>query len=390
MLFGKEMEYWKDHDAAYTATEIYQNYETWRKTVNSIRENSDGLKTFLKKVLDRSDYEVILAGAGTSEFIGNSVFQYLNTVLDYKVKSYATTDIVACPKDYLSADRYTLLVSFARSGNSPESVAAVNIANDVCKNIYHLFITCNADGALAKAGADKDNCYVLNMPAETHDRSFAMTSSYTNMYLSCILAFMEYKGIAYNEKVEMIIKRAEAFLNSGYNLIEKIVNEFDYNRITFLGSNCLKGVAQESALKTCELTAGEVMTTYDSCMGFRHGPKSVVKNDSLSVIYISDDAYTRLYDADIAKEIAKEKTGSLLVVASERIDELYEIADYYISFDNDYRMDNVFLGLEYILVGQLLGLYKSISRGNTPDNPCTTGQVSRVVHGVNIYPYKNA
>lgn len=387
MLFGKKMEYWKAHDAFYTAAEIHQNPETWRKTVEILRENRNGLKLFLKKILEESDYDVILTGAGTSEFIGNSVYPYLNTILDHKVKSYATTDIVACPKDYLDADRVTLLVSFGRSGNSPESVAAVDIANKVCKSIFHLIITCNADGALAKAGADKENCYVLNMPAETHDRSFAMTSSYTNMYLACVLAFMEYRDIDYGAKVEMLIRRAENFLTDGYELPAKIVDEFDYNRVTYLGSNCLKGVSQESALKTCELTAGEVMTTYDSCMGFRHGPKSVVKNDSLSVVFISDDKYTRQYDSDIAKEIGREKTGRLLVVASEKIDELVEIADYYISFGNDCSMDNVFLGLEYILVGQLLGLFKSISRGNTPDNPCVTGQVSRVVHGVTIYPY---
>lgn len=388
MLFGKETEYWKAHDAAYTAAEIRQNPDTWRKTVTIVREKSDALRVFLARVLENRDYEVILTGAGTSEFVGNSIYPYLNTLLEHRVKSYATTDIVACPWDYLHADRPTLLVSFARSGNSPESVAAVEVANAVCKNVYHLFITCNADGALAVRGKDNARCFVLNMPPETNDKSFAMTSSYTNMYLACLLCFMDYCRVDSTATVEMLLRRAEAFLNGGYAPLVELVDAFDYRRITFLGSNCLKGVAQESALKTCELTAGEVMTTYDSCMGFRHGPKSVVKNDSLSVVYLSDDDYTARYDTDIAKEIATEKTGKLLIVASQTHEELRALADAYISFDNEARLDNAFLGLEFILVGQVLGLLKSIRNGNTPDNPCVTGQVSRVVHGVNIYPYQ--
>ena len=387
MILNKEEKYFEDLGAGHTAREINQEPTTWKKTCEIIKTKKNEINSFLQNVFEDDDYDVILTGAGTSEFVGNSIYSFLNTILNFKVKSYATTDLVATPKNYLHPTRKTLLVSFARSGNSPESVGTVNVANAVCKNIFHLFITCNKEGELSKLASGKGNCLCINLPDETCDKSFAMTSSFSCMYLACILTFMQYKNIEFDEYVNNIVKGGEDLLHNKVDYIENIVKEFNYQRIVYLGSNGLKGVSQESALKTCELTAGTIMTSYDSSMGFRHGPKSVVKNDSLSIVYISDNPYTRKYDADIAKEIAADKTGKLLVVSNEEIKELKEVSDYYISFNNSIKLENVFLGLEYILVGQLLSLFKSMSIGNTPDNPCSTGQVFRVVKGVNIYSY---
>jgi Predicted phosphosugar isomerases len=53
----------------------------------------------------------------------------LNRVGDnshFVFESIPTTDIVSAPLDNLRSEDPTILVSFARSGNSPESVATVN------------------------------------------------------------------------------------------------------------------------------------------------------------------------------------------------------------------------------------------------------------------------
>ena len=60
---------------------------------------------------------------------------------------------MAAPRFVFPADVPTLLVSFARSGNSPESVAAVDLADEVLPQCRHLVITCNGEGALAAAAA---------------------------------------------------------------------------------------------------------------------------------------------------------------------------------------------------------------------------------------------
>ena len=389
MVFNKTEETWKDLGAYWTSKEIYQQPETWMKTFNQVKAEAKEIKALIDKVISQPDYDIILTGAGTSEFVGNSIFPYLSPLNNFKVKSFGTTDIVACPEAYISRTKPTLLISFGRSGNSPESVAAVEAANTVCENIYHLFVTCNHDGALSKFAVGKDNCYAINLTPETHDQSFAMTSSYSNMYLATVLSFLTDKLDEMEPVVKEIADNTAKFHQGAYqSVVEKIVDEFDFQRIVYLGSNCLKGVSQESALKCCELTAGKIMTTFDTTMGFRHGPKSVVCPGSLQVVYLSDDPYTRKYDIDIVKEMSPERDGNkILVVSSTYDEEVAKLADYFISFDNNNKYNNVFLGLEYINVAQTIALLKSIKMGIKPDTPCPSGKVNRVVKGVIIYPY---
>ena len=389
MVFNKTEETWKELGAYWTSKEIYQQPETWMKTFNQVKAEAKEIKALIDKVISQPDYDIILTGAGTSEFVGNSIFPYLSPLNNFKVKSFGTTDIVACPEAYISRTKPTLLISFGRSGNSPESVAAVEAANTVCENIYHLFVTCNHDGALSKFAVGKDNCYAINLTPETHDQSFAMTSSYSNMYLATVLSFLTDKLDEMEPVVKEIADNTAKFHQGAYqSVVEKIVDEFDFQRIVYLGSNCLKGVSQESALKCCELTAGKIMTTFDTTMGFRHGPKSVVCPGSLQVVYLSDDPYTRKYDIDIVKEMSPERDGNkILVVSSTYDEEVAKLADYFILFDNNNKYNNVFLGLEYINVAQTIALLKSIKMGIKPDTPCPSGKVNRVVKGVIIYPY---
>ena len=388
MIFDRNEEQWNEVGAYWTSKEIYQQPKTWLKTFNQIKNEKESIKALINKVISKDDYDIILTGAGTSEFVGNSIFPYLGPLNNFKVKSYGTTDIVACPEDYISRKKPTLLVSFGRSGDSPESVAAVEAANVVCENIYHLFVTCNHDGALSKFANGKDNCYAINLTPETHDQSFAMTSSYSNMYLATVLAFNLDKLDELEPIVKDIVDKTSKFHEKRYEICKKIVDEFDFQRIVYLGSNCLKGVSQESALKMCELTAGKIMTTFDTTMGFRHGPKSVVCPGSLEVVYLSDDPYTRQYDVDIVKEMAHERNGNkILVVSSYDDSNVKNLVDYFISFDNKEKYNNVFLGLEYVNVAQIITVYKSLKTNVKPDTPCPSGAVNRVVKGVNIYPY---
>lgn len=146
VYFGHSKNELESLNAIYTASEIHQQPSTWKKTVQQIKDNKEALKAFIEQVTGQEDYDVVLAGAGTSEFVGNGLFSYLNKKTNFKCKSYGTTDIVATPENYLSRTKPTLLVSFGRSGNSPESVGAVDAAEAVCENLYHLFITCNKNG----------------------------------------------------------------------------------------------------------------------------------------------------------------------------------------------------------------------------------------------------
>ena len=391
-IFGITEDKMKETSSTFTLTEIYQQPATWEKTCRQIEENKEELQKFIDQVIKCDDFDVILTGAGTSEFVGNALFAHLSGLLNHKAKSYGTTDIVATPEAYLSRTKPTLLISFGRSGNSPESVGAVDAAESVCDNVYHLFVTCNKNGALSKRAAEThikvQHIAVLDLTDETHDQSFAMTSSYSNMYLATYLCFHLNELEETVEKVRKIAAAGQNFLDNHYSVAQQIVDEYNFERIVYLGSNTLKGTSQESALKMLELTAGRVVTMYDTPMGFRHGPKSIVDDTTLTVVYLSDEAYTRQYEVDLLKEMSGQRKGNKIVVVMSSADEAVSaLADYTVVYDMKEENENILLGLDYILFAQTLAVLKSLSLDITPDNPCPTGEVNRVVKGVTLYPY---
>lgn len=387
-IFNYSPEELKEMKAVFTATEIHQQPDTWEKTIAQIGSMKEEIRTFLSKVLDQPDYDIILTGAGTSEFVGNALYSYLNRSLNYKVKSYASTDLTPTPENFVSAHKPTLLISFGRSGDSPESIGAIQSVEAVNDQVYHLFITCNKDGALSRRAAEEgDRCLAIDLTPETLDQSFAMTSSFSNMYLACLLCFSLDHFDETVAQVREVISSARTLLDENYGQMLKVDEDFAYSRIVYLGTNCLKGIAQESALKMLELNSGKIVTMYDTPMGFRHGPKSIVNDETLTVVYLSDGAYQRQYETDLIREMAGQRKGNkIMVVCNTPCKEAEELADYYYCFNTSAK-DNVFLGLDYVVCAQLIALFRSLQNKNTPDNPCPTGEVNRVVKGVTLYPY---
>ncbi|MEG1166253.1 MAG: SIS domain-containing protein, partial [Oscillospiraceae bacterium] len=212
-------------------------------------------------------------------------------------------------------------------------------------------------------------------------------SSFTNMYLAaqCILTDDSPEEI--RKSMGSIIGGASAFLDQGFEAALRLVSDFDFERIVYLGAGPLNGFAQESALKMLELTAGNVVALFDSPMGFRHGPKSIVHDNTLTVVYLSDDPYARRYELDLLKEMsAQRKKNRLLLVSAQEDSEATALCNETICFKNSDALPTSYLGLQYVLTAQCIALFKSLSYGIGPDNPCPTGEVNRVVKGVTIYP----
>ena len=293
---------------------------------------------------------------------------------------------MAAPENYLSQTKPTLLISYGRSGNSPESVGAVDVADEVCgKNLYHLFITCNHEGALSKAAEKRENAYAINLTPETHDQSFAMTSSFSNMMLATLLCFSLDNLDEVKAELEDVIKAAERMLANNWEFFKDAVGAYDFNRIVYLGANCLKGIAQESQLKILELTAGRVATMYDSPMGFRHGPKSLINEQTLVLVFGSIDPYTRQYDLDLVGEVAGDQIARQVVLLSDQAAGIEHVREVLVEASAD-SLD-IYRAFPYIIYGQLISLLTSLKVQNRPDTPSPTGTVNRVVQGVIIHPF---
>ena len=386
-LLGLEISRLEDCSGLNTAKEIIQQPDTWRESVKNLIKNKIEIKSFIDSFLSKKEFRIILTGAGTSAFAGEVCEPYLTSLLNKRVEAIATTDLVASPKSYFIKDIPTLLVSFARSGNSPESVHAVNLANQLVDDLYQIVITCNENGKLAKNTVNDEKSLLLLMPPQTNDLGFAMTSSFTTMVLNAMAVFNIDNIENFSSDVDKLSNSVNDFIENNIEKVTSLSNE-DFERIVYLGSSTSKGIARESALKVLELTAGKVNASYDTPLGFRHGPKSVVDDETVSVIYISNDEYTRKYDLDLAKEMLAHKKNDKVVIVGDNIEEdILNKADYVFNVENiNYNVENkVLLPLQQIIFGQMLSFLKSVNLGITPDNPCPTGEVNRVVQGVILH-----
>ena len=330
-MFEKSVEELTELGAQITTAEIAQQPELWRDTLNIYRENKEAIEAFLAeaRAMGEGRLSVVFTGAGTSDYVGDTCAPYLrhagNTDL-YDFKPIATTDIVSAPRDFLRAEDPTLVVSFARSGNSPESLAAVAVAKELVHNVKFLNITCAPEGKLAVESADDPNALTLLIP-RANDKGFAMTGSYSCMTLLSTLIFDTASDEQKAEWVETIAKMGEEV------------------------------IARESE----------------------------VADKTLVFVFVNNDAYTRQYDIDILNEIGGDKIAQHTVAVQQEGATVYEGESF--TFKGYEALPEGYLALPFVMFAQAISLLNSVRVGNTPDTPSPTGTVNRVVKGVTIHPF---
>ncbi|GGE22608.1 putative tagatose-6-phosphate ketose/aldose isomerase [Aureimonas endophytica] len=367
--------------AVATAREIAQQPRLWRETAAGIAARRAEIAAFLDPLLARPELRVVLTGAGTSAFAGEILAPDLSAALGRRVEAIATTDIVARPADAFAGGRPVLLVSFARSGNSPESVAATELADQCLGEVHHLIVTCNGEGELFRRHQGAAGSLVLLMPDGSNDEGFAMTSSVTSMMLAAALALTG--ATAPSDLAEPLALAAESVLGTRAPEIGALAAR-RFERIVYLGSGAFKGLAREAALKVMELTAGEALAYADTPLGFRHGPKALLNERCVAFVFVANDPHARAYDRDILAELAGQLGGGQVVAIGAEaagsgtgawtLPALAGLPDWQAA-------------LPLLVHAQLFALQASLALGKSVDNPFPSGEVNRVVQGVTIHPY---
>jgi tagatose-6-phosphate ketose/aldose isomerase len=364
--------------AIWTAREIEQQPRMLEQTHALLSGMRERIQAFVAPVAGNANARIILTGAGSSSYIGQCLAPLLDHRLAARVDAVPTTDLVSAPYLYLDPAQPLLLVSFGRSGNSPESLAAVALAESLVADVRHLVVTCNAQGALNSIPARQ--AMALLLPEETHDTSFAMTSSFSCMLYATLLALGDAQAM--DERIEPLARATGRVINEArLSLQELALHGFD--RVVYLGSGLFQGLAREAALKLGELTNGSVATCFDSPLGFRHGPKTFITDRTLVVVFVSNDPLTRRYDHDLIDELRQDGCAARIieVTAGRRqpqdpdtllVPGMAEAAD-------------VDLLWPYVAIAQIYAFHASRALGLSPDSPNRQGTVNRVVQGVRIH-----
>jgi tagatose-6-phosphate ketose/aldose isomerase len=353
-------------DAApkFTFREILRQPLLWRITLDRVRLASEQLNLRTKL----HEARVLLTGAGTSAYAARVAASAWPRSI-----AVPTTDLLVDAERYLGD--IDVVISLARSGDSPESAAVVERIRALRPEIQQFAIVCNEDGALSRSGVDG----LITLDPRTNDHSLVMTSAFSNLALAGLI-LAQPDEVA--DTVNAISDRANKLLPDIDKACQRAATRV-HNRIVALSSSPLLGWAQEAGLKTLEMTAGHFPVITETYLGLRHGPMSFVKPDTLVLCLMSSDPTRRLYEMDLIGELRAKKIGYLVGIANRQDgDELFDEVIPALAPDADDA-----LRTPYEIVGpQLLGYHLSLRTGLNPDNPSPEGIINRVVQGVRIHP----
>jgi tagatose-6-phosphate ketose/aldose isomerase len=373
----------------YTPAEIAQQPATWESTFRIFQQHRSQLAEFLADsgLSDSSVSKptVFLVGAGTSDYVGRTLTNLLRRLWKTEVIAVPSTSLLTHAEEWLIPGQKYLWISFSRSGDSPEGVSVLEQALSRWPEIRHIVVSCNAEGRMIRSVAGKKQAFSVALDDAVNDRSLAMTSSFSNMVVfgQCMA------HVHHVERYEAILRRlveaGTTFLPPAADAAYALAAE-GYERVCFIGSGALQGVAVESALKVLELTAGRILTMSESVMGLRHGPMAALDKTTLLVAFLSSDEKVARYERDLLQDLMQKRLVKTQVVVGGRSDQpLDGFAQSYLSPDIRTAVPDDYRPPVDILFGQLLGLFFSLRCNLKPDRPSPEGVISRVVQNVRIY-----
>jgi tagatose-6-phosphate ketose/aldose isomerase len=365
----------------HTIREICQQPATWRDTARRM--------TDFRARIDRSlagCERIVLTGSGSSQYVGECVAPALRKDLGLPVEVMGGGSLLLGASACVAGEP-AVVVSVARSGESPESVAVVHRLLETEPLTNHLILTCNSQGSLARRFAGNDRVTVASLSEEVHDRSLVMTSSFTNLALSARFLGWLHRPEEFSELAGRLDFAARRLLTVWPDRLSHFVSG-NINRMLFLGDGCQYGAARESALKLLEMTGGKVATMAETYLGLRHGPMCFVNERTLVVCYLSSDPLVRAYECDLIAELSAKGLGArkLLVGGDDSVARLCSGSDLAVSYEFPGNApDDADLALLDVIVGQILGFHRCREEGLQPDSPSETGVISRVVGEFRIY-----
>jgi tagatose-6-phosphate ketose/aldose isomerase len=375
-LLQRSQQAWRDLGGLHTAEEIAHQPALWDELSTLLQDGRERIAAFLGDCLANPLQRVILTGAGSSAYVGEIIADELNAAWPAQVRAIATTTLLTHPELYIESGAPTLLVSFARSGDSPESLAVVELVRELVPDARLLNITCNAEGRLARDSAGDRNAFNLMMPAASCDRGFAMTSSFTCMLLAALAVLGKDDQV---ERIATLARLAEQAMAAWEAPVAALAAS-EAGRVVYLGSGPLEGLAKESALKLLELTAGRVPAMANTPLGFRHGPKSVLNADALVFVFGSAKPLAQRYEADLVDELRRDGVAGRILSIGPGGDIGIDVPNW----------PDAWLAPLWLLVAQQVALHQSAALQLRPDNPFASGTVNRVVKGVTIYRHDEA
>lgn len=338
-------------NGTHTWQEVVSQPQVWQSTLAAFAARRAALDGFL----DRSGFDQILViGCGSTHYLAQAASATLAHRAGIPAHALPSSELWLFPTAF-ALDR-TLLLAVSRSGTTTETLWALDRFREVGGGPV-LAVTCYPESPLAQR-AD----FALVAP-DAQEESVAQTRSFTSMLLltqalAAVLAGDE--GML--ERLGRLPKRLEAVIERVGDLPRRLGEDGSIQRLFFLGSGPLYGLASEAMLKTKEMSLSYAEAYYP--LEFRHGPMSMVDDHTLVVGFLSD---TGLAQELLVLQDMQALGGRILAFAEDGTAISGWQCDYVVELRSG--LDEWERGPLYLPAAQRMAFYRSLHKGLNPDRP---------------------
>jgi tagatose-6-phosphate ketose/aldose isomerase len=379
-LLDRSVEEQQERGYFHTLREICQQPKSWDHTAQQMLGSTEELKECVKGIAS-----LLLTGSGSSEFAGDCVRLPLQNALGVVAQAIGGGTLLTHGARAVPPEKPGLMVSLARSGDSPESVGSLSLILEIEPGVRHLVLTCNADGGLARNFRDHPRVKVIALDDRTNDRSLVMTSSFTNLVLAARFLGLLDRPAAYRDLCHRLSVVAGHVIETYFETFSKLAST-GFRRAVFLGSGSRFGGAREASLKMLEMTSGRVPTLCETYLGFRHGPMSFTHDDALIVCFLSSDPTLRAYESDLLRELDQKELGMSKLMIGEAVPpEVVRENDVVIECPGLAEAGDEDAVVVDVVAGQLLAFFRCLNEGLHPDSPSEDGVINRVVQSFTLH-----
>lgn len=327
----------------HTLKEIYSQPAAWEETLRQLRGENSLLQTILSSGFDH----LIFTGCGSTYYTALAAAAFVRALTGQPATAWPASELWLNPQASYPRAGQTLLVPFSRSGETSETVQACQAFHQSGRGKI-LTLSCYPDTPLANAGD-----WNLILPAG-QEQSWAQTRAFTSLYLASIyIGCLLVNAADLLSALDRLPGLCAQFFARRAEPLERLGSDLNVDRVYFLGSGLLHGLACELSMKMKEMSLTHCEPFH--FLEFRHGPKTMAGAGALVVGLVTESSATQ--ERAVAADVLAIGGRSLLIGESE------------VGLDFQSGLPEILRGPLYLLPGQLLAYHRAIAKSLNPDRP---------------------
>jgi glucosamine--fructose-6-phosphate aminotransferase (isomerizing) len=345
----------------FTQQEIFSQPDAWVEALDVLKT---GRQTIRKIDIGSFD-QLIFTGCGSTYYLSLAAASLTQTLTGRLCRAFPASELWLYPQSSYSTGR-TLLVAVSRSGETSETLHACQVFLDQ-KRGELLTLSCYENMPLAKMGN-------LNLVLPSgQERSVAQTRAFSTLYLSTVFLACLWAGrMDLADSLDLLPGIGTNLLKENAQLTAKLGQDMALERFYWLGSGLRYGLACELSLKMKEMSLTHSEPFH--FMEFRHGPKSMVNEQTLVIGLRS--TLQIAYEAAVLEDMSA-LGGRLLDIGDDGYGKVPSGMNKKVRLGS--KLDEAVRNILFLPVGQLIAFERSLAKGLNPDLPNNLDAVVKLV-----------